>query len=224
VVAVISAVAIAVLFGLNLLLTYVGLEKQVFVDTSYEGLYTLTDLMKEECAFVDEELSGDEKVTITFCADPDVLVEYDITRAVYFMALQLQNNFDNIEVKTVNVAYNPTAVSKYKPTSLSEIVSGDVIVSYGGRYRVVSSNNFWVSMGGKIIAFNGEYRMASLIKSVTAVNRPKAYFVTNHGETYFDLNDPTRQGNVDAAYLQDMLTDRGLETAILDLSAVDKIP
>lgn len=224
IIAIVSALAIVLVFGLNLLLTYVGLERQVYVDTSYEGLYTLSDLMKEECSFVDEELSGEEKVKITFCSDPDTLVKYDITRTVYFMALQLANTFENIEVETVNVAYNPTAVSKYKPTSLSEIVSGDVIISYGSRYRVVSTNNFWISMSGEIIAFNGEYKMASFIKSVTAVDRPKAYFVTGHGETVYDSSNPTSSDNVGAAALQDLLTDRGLETALINLSEVDRIP
>ena len=229
VVALISAAAILLLFGLNLLLAYVGIQRTIFVDTTYEGLYTLTDLMKDECSYVDEKLAEGKRVKITFCADPDALIGYEITRAVYFMSLQLANTFENIEVETVNVAYNPTAVSMYKPTSLSDIVSGDVIISYGDedhvdRYRVVSCNNFWVSMSGEIIAFNGEYKMASLIKSVTAVDRPKAYFTVGHGETYYDSQNPDRAENVDAAYLQDLLTDRGLETRTIDLSAVDKIP
>ena len=224
IVALISAAVILLLLGLNLVLSYVGIQRTIFVDTTYEGIYTLTDLMKEECSYVDEKLSGEQKVKITFCADPDTLIDYEITRAVYFMSLQLANTFENIEVETVNVVYNPTAVSKYKPTSLSEIVSGDVIISYGDRYRVVSSNNFWVSMSGEIIAFNGEYKMASLIKSVTAVDRPKAYFTVGHGETYYDSQNLDRKENVDAAYLQDLLTDRGLETCTIDLSEVDKIP
>lgn len=224
IVALISAAVILLLLGLNLVLAYVGIQRTIFIDTTYEGIYTLTDLMKEECSYVDEKLGGEQKVKITFCADPDTLIDYEITRAVYFMSLQLANTFENIEVETVNVAYNPTAVSKYKPTSLSEIVSGDVIISYGDRYRVVSCNNFWVSMSGEIIAFNGEYKMASLIKSVTAVDRPKAYFTVGHGETYYDSQNPDRKENVDAAYLQDLLTDRGLETCTIDLSATDKIP
>ena len=226
IVAIVSALLIILLFGLNLLLTYIGLVKQIYVDTTPEGLYTLTDLMKEECSYVDTELDGSQKVKITFCSDPDVLVKYDLTRMVYFMSLQLANTFENIEVDTVNVAYNPTAVSKYKPTSLSEIVSGDVIISYGDRYRVVSTNNFWISMGGEIIAFNGEYKMASLIKSVTAVDRPKAYFVKGHGETYYDASVDTsaRPENAEAAAIQDLLTERGLETAVIDLSVVEKIP
>ena len=218
-IAVVSVISIVLLFGLNLLLTFIGREKQVFVDTTYEGLYTLTDLMKEECSFVDTELEGE--VEIIFCADPDALIKYDVTRAVYFMALQLQKEFDNISVEEINVNYNPNAVSQFKPTSLSEIVSGDVIIKYGDRYRVVSSNNFWASSGGEIVSFNGEYKMASLIKSVTAVDRPKAYFIDGHEETVYDTDRPE---NTDAAYLQDLLTERGLETAVLNLSEVEKIP
>ena len=220
---VITVIGIALIFALNLIITYVGREQTLLVDTSYEGLYTLTDLMKEECAFVDE-LDGNEKVKITFCADPDTLIASDITRVVYFMSLQLEKQFDRVEVDTVNVTYNPTAVSKYKPTTLSEILPTDVIISYGDRYRVASTNAFWTSSNGVIGSYFGEYKMASLIMSVTNINTPTAYFVIGHGETYYDAENPDRQENADAAYLYDMLLDRGLSTKTIDLDDVDEIP
>ncbi len=69
-VALIGAVSIAALFLLNLLLTYLGQRYNIFVDTTPEGLYTLTDAMKKECDFIDD-LPGEDKVEILFCADPD---------------------------------------------------------------------------------------------------------------------------------------------------------
>lgn len=221
---VITAVGIILILVLNLLLTHVGREKTLFVDTSYEGLYTLTDLMKKECAFIDE--LGDEgyPVKVTFCADPDTLINSQLTRVVYFMALEMENYYDNFEVETVNVTYNPTAVSKYKPTSLSEILPTDIIVSYGERYRVVSTNTFWTVSNNVVGSYCGEYKMASLIMSVTSVNNPTAYFLTDHGETYYDVADPARPGNVDAAYLYDLLTERGLKVKTLEISKVDEIP
>ena len=216
-----SVIFIVLLLLLNLLLTNIGQDKMLILDTTYEGLYTLTPLMKEECAFVDK-LDG--KVKITFCSDPDTLISSAITRVAYFMALQLENFFENIEVETVNVIYNPTAVSKYKSTSLKEISPTDIIVSYGDRYRITNADRFWITSGGEYAAFCGEYRLATLFRSVTAVNRPKAYFVIDHGETYYDGTDPDREENADASYLYDMLVDRGLEVETLELSKIDEIP
>lgn len=220
---VIAVAIILVTLGLNLLLTHFGTSKLLLVDTSYEELYTLTDLMKEECAFIDE-LPGDDEVVITFCADPDTLIGSTVMRVVYFMSLEMQKQFDRVRVETVNVTYNPTAVSKYKPTSLSEILPTDVIISYGDRYRVASTNAFWTSSGGVIGSYFGEYKMASLIMSVTNINNPTAYFVIDHGESYYDVNDPSREGNVETAALYDMLTERGLNVATLNLSESDSVP
>ena len=222
IVADLGVVGIILLLLLNLWLTSFAQKQMLMVDVTNEGLYTLTDLMKEECGFVDE-LEGGE-VKITFCADPDTLVGSMTTRVVYFMALQMQKEFDNLTVETVNINYNPTAVAKYKSTSLTEIKYNDIIVSYGDRYRIASTDAFWIASSGKVVAYYGEYKMATLLRSVTSINRPAAYFVTNHGETYYDVNDPGREGNTDAAYLYDMLTDRGLSVNTLNLSEVERIP
>ena len=128
--ALISVLSVLLLLVLNLVITYFGVQRSLYVDLTPEGLYTLTDRMKEECSFIDEDLGeGGKKVKITFCADPDTLISAQITRLIYFMAIQMDNTFENLEVETVNIAYNPTAVSKYKPTSFSDISYSDIIVS-----------------------------------------------------------------------------------------------
>ena len=218
----ITVAAVILLLLLNFALTYIGLNNMLIVDTSYEGLYSLTDLMKEECRFIDELDGG--AVKITFCSDPDTLIKSTVTRVVYFMALQMAKEFDNLEVETVNVEYNPTAVSKYRPTSLSEIKSTDVIISYGDRYRVVSTDAFWLASNREVVAFYGEYKMATLIMSVTSVNRPSAYFVTDHGETYYDASVPDSENSLKSAALYDMLTERGLTVKTLKLSEIETIP
>ena len=223
--AAIAVLAIILLLALNLLLTYLGVQKTLFVDMTSEGLYTLTDSMKKECSFIDEELGEDgKKVTVTFCADPDTLIENTVTRLVYFMALELDNRYENLEVIEENVTYNPTAVSKYRPTSLTAINPTDVIVSYGDRYTVVNASSFWLVSGDKLWAFNGEYKMASLIMSVTAQNRPAVYFTTGHGETYYDPQHAESEGSVKTAALRDLLTERGLEIKTVDLSTATEIP
>ena len=215
----VSGVILALL--LNLLLTYVGLHKTVFVDLTPEELYTVTDRLCEELDFVDKDLSG--KVKITFCADPDTLMKSDTARLTYVMAQKLANKFKNIEISAEDIVYKPTLVDKYKANALTKITSSHVIVSYGDRYRIIGLDNFWVATGETLFAYNGEYKMASIIKSVTATERPKAYFVTDHGETYYTPDDKS-EGFEDAVELYNLLTDRGLEVKTLRLSEIGEIP
>ncbi len=216
----VTALLIVCVVALNLIMPAVGLKKSLYVDLTPEGLYTLTDAMIRECAFIDD-LEGE--VEITFCADPDDLVASDVTRLTYFMALQLEKRFDNIKVNEVNVVYEPTKVSQFKPTSLSVIEPGDVIISYGGRYRIQKPVSFWAGSETALTAYNGEYKMASYILSVTAVERPVAYFTVGHDETYFVM-EPEVEGNPEAQALYDLLTGRGLEVKTVNLAEEGKVP
>jgi len=214
---------IVVLLAANLALSLIGGGRNWFIDTTPEGLYSLTKAMAEECAFVEElgKTDGDKCVKITFCNDPDRLISNFDTRATYYMALDLQKKYSNVEVETINVNTNPTALSKYKRTSLTKINSTDVIVSYGDRYRIVGALNFWTT---DYFSYNGEYRMATLIKSVTAINQPSAYFLTDHGETYYDPENPESEGSLNTSYFYDLLSDCGLQVKTLAISEVDAIP
>lgn len=219
--ALISVSGVILLFALNILATYLGLHRTVFVDMTPEGFYTVTNRLCEELEFVDEELS--DTVKITFCADPDTLMKSENGRFTYVMATKLANRFKNIEMSAEDITYKPTLVDKYKANALTKITPSHVIISYGDRYRIIGLDNFWVSSGGEMFAYNGEYKMASIIKSVTATERPKAYFVTDHGETYYTPEDKS-EGYEAAVELYNLLTDRGLEVKTLKLSEVSGIP
>ena len=208
------------LFALNLLLTYVGGQNLLYVDLTPEELYTVSDAMKEHTSFVNKLEIPDRKIKITFCTDPDILTSVQSLRMPYFLALGLQKLYpDRIEVERVNVEYNPTAVSKYKANSLTVISATDIIFSYGDRYRIVGADNMWVadSSTGSLYSFNGEYKMATIMMSVTAKERPVAYFSVGHGETYYDTSNPTRAENADAQAIFDLLSERGLEVKTVDL-------
>lgn len=213
----ITAGVIIVLIGLNFLMTYFGLYNSLYVDLTPEGLYTVTDNLDNELSFVEKlgESDGEKAVKVIFCTDPDILTDGFVTRPTYFMALKLADKYSNFEVETVNVTNNPTALAKFRPTSLSAIKPTDVIVTYGDRYRIVNAENFWTS---DYYSYDGEYKLATLVKSVTTVGQPKAYFVTNHGETYYDVNKPESEGSRKTAYLYDLLRDRGLSVSTIDLS------
>ena len=66
--------------------------------------------------------------------------------------------------------------------------------------------------------------MVTLIKSVTAVNRPAAYYITDHGESYYDINNPESEMSLDNAAFYDLLSERGLEVKTLKISEVSEIP
>ncbi len=219
---VITAALILVLLTVNVLATYFGGLNNAYLDLTPEGLYTLTDKMVEECAFIDElgERDGEKEITITFCADPDMLVESKLTRPTYFMALELQKRFDNIKVEPISIIANPNALAKYKTTSLSTFSASDIIVSYGDRYRIVSASYFWV---GDYEAYDGEYTLATLIKSVTAIEQPAAYFIDGHKELVYNENEPESEGTKATAKLYELLRAQGMKVGILNLMT-DDIP
>lgn len=219
----ITAVLILALLTVNIIASYLGGRTNFYVDLTPEGLYSLTDEMEKECAFIDElgKTDGDKCVRITFCSDPDYLVEADITRATYFMALELQKRFDNIKVETVNLLKNPTALSKYKTTSLTTFAANNIIVSYGERYRVASAPAFWV---GDYEAYDGEYTMATLLKSVTAIEQPAAYFVTGHKETVYNPAEPESEESLKTAQLYSLLVAQGMSVSVIDLEEEDGVP
>ena len=212
----ITAGAMAVLLVLNLILSHVGLFKAFYIDLTPEELDTATDMLIDELEFVDElgKTDGDKKVKITFCTDPDHLTSSVITRYTYFLALKLQNKFKNLEVETVNVANNPMALAQYKTTSLTELNASNIIVSYGDRYRIAGAMNFWTT---NYFSYDGEYKIANLIRSVTAINQPKAYFVTDCGAEYYDIENPTSDMSLDYAYFYDILVQSGLDVKTLSL-------
>ena len=225
---VITAVAICLILCLNMGLTYLCGQKLLIADLTPEGFYTLSDTMLKVCHEMLDPKDGEDakQIKITFCTDPDYLTGSSTYRATYFMALALQKKFKNVTVETVNVALDPTAVSMYRTTSRDSIKASDMIVSYGAKYRIVDIGGFWMTSSdtGELFSYNGEYRMASIIASLTAINQPVAYFVTDHGETCYDPANPNSDDSKDMGVFADLLTERGLKIATLNLSEVSEIP
>ena len=219
----ITVVAILLVIVLNLLLSYFGDQGQIFIDMTPEGFYTLTDKMKESCKdILTSDTVKDKEVKIIFCSDPDALEASYAMRPTYFMALQLRNRFDNVTVETVNVKVNPAALTTiYSTTSHRDISPTDVIVDYDGRYRITDATTFWTENS---FSYNGEYRMVSILASLTAQNSPAAYFTTNHGETYYDPANTGSDMSKSMAVAAELLEERGLTVKTLDLSAVTAIP
>ena len=225
--AALTVIAVVLILILNILFSHLGLHSLAYLDLTPEGYYTLTDKMEEYCRGILEP-EGKEKIEnikITFCRDPDGLVKDFEMRVTYFMALALAKRFDGVTVETVNIKYNPTAVSAYKTTSRQDIKPTDIIISYGSKYRIATSDSFWTANSdGSNFSYNGEYKMASILASLTAINAPVAYFVTDHGESYYDPAQPESETSIKNAAFADLLTERGMQIRTLKLSEVDAIP
>lgn len=223
-----TVLCILLLLALNIGFALLSEYKQLYVDLTPEGLYTMSEAMETECAKVEEE------ITVTFCEDPDRLLSRFSTRYIYVMALALSNRFDNIRVETCNITLNPTAVDRFRTTSASSISETNVIVSCGDRYRIYSAESFWLSdedaEDGEYWSFNGEYTMATAFFSLASVSRPVAYFTYGHGENYYVSETDTEHAELlsgssdDQAAFYDLLVKEGLTVNYLDLSAVEKIP
>ena len=145
---VITATAVILLLALNLWVSSFGIFGNAYIDMTPEGLYTLTPKMVQICREVFCTSDGEPRdpgITITFCNDPDYLIDDVSTRLIYYMAIALSKKFDNCEVETVNVKMNPTTVAKYKTTSLTDIKPNDVIISYGSRLYVFPSTIYFAS-------------------------------------------------------------------------------
>ena len=220
---VITVLSIVLLLVLNLFVTNFIVFGNAYIDLTPEGLYTVRDRMFDACEkvfYTEDGKLRDPGIKITFCDDPDNLISNTTTRMIYYMAVALSKRFDNCEVETVNVNMTPTAVAQYKTTSLTQIDSDDVIVSYGQRYSITSAEKFWhIGSDNVVYAFDGEYKLASILLSLTLVNKPVAYFVTDHGTTtYFDKDDPTKVATPELGTFVDLLRERGLEVKNLNIA------
>ncbi|HOA85569.1 MAG TPA: hypothetical protein PKN17_06040, partial [Bacillota bacterium] len=113
---------------------------------------------------------GEIKVNIIFCDDRDAILENSLRRYVLETAEDLERAFpDIIKVKFINVWKNPSAVQKYRGTSLSQIYSTNVIIESGTEWRVYALNAFFVFSSNEATtpwSYNGEKKFAAAILSV----------------------------------------------------------
>lgn len=208
-----SALVLVAAFLLGIGAAAVKTSLNSYIDMTEEGLYTLTD------AFLDEVSGITDEIVITFCADPDVLLNNYDTRYTYVMAREIEKHMDNVTVVTCDVERNPTAVQEYRTTSTTRIAWDDVIVSCDKRYRVISAKAFWSTDTSTetYFAYNGEYKMASVMLSITAVERPVVYFTVGHGEAVYDPTDPDNAENEKHRAFYQLLLDNGLTVKTLSL-------
>ncbi len=203
-----TAAFIAAVIALNVVFSALASKFLWYIDMTSETLYTLSD----ECVELLSDI--DMPVKILFCDDPDNLEATDTTRLVYNTALQLEEKLDNIEVDTVNIIENRSAVNKYLTTATTEIKTTDVIIESGTEFRIVKLEAFYTfssSNSSEPWAYNAEARYAATIVAVTRAEAPVCALLSNHGEAWQD------------AELMSLISDAGYKLEIIDLTK-DEIP
>ena len=155
------------------------------------------------------------KIKIIFCNEEDDINADSTAKYVLETAKQLRTAYpDYIELEFVNIYANPSAVSKYKTSSLTNIYSSDVIIESGNEYRVVNMTAFFAVSSDDTTtawAYNGEKKFISSIMAITQAEAPIVGVLLNHGETFYDYE------------LLTLLEDAGYVIQELDLTK-DEIP
>ncbi|MBQ9806409.1 MAG: Gldg family protein [Clostridia bacterium] len=222
-----SAVICAVIL-LNVLVTALCSGFMVFTDTTPELLYTLDEetefLLEQTLTEVDAKRAEDDpvQVEIIFCADPDQLLQNDRMRPIYYTALQMENQFsENIQVTTIDVWDNPSAVDAYRANAYSQIYPSYVIVSSGSEFRLYTRDAFYLytsSDSTEPYAYSGEKTFVKGIMAVTRAEAPICALTVNHGEPF-----ATEEGRAKYSEFLKIIEGAGYDLVYLDLEK-EEIP
>ncbi len=205
------------LLAVNLFLPNVMHRHNLYVDMTPEGLYTMTDTLEKELSGITQD------VEIIFCTDADYLFGNDETRYPYITCKQLAAANEHISLRHINVVTDPSSADPYRQSPSTVISWDDIIVSSGGRYKILSAAAFYAAEDGEKVAYNGEYRIATAVLSLTSYkDGPAAYFTVGHGERYYLEGDAGSDPTLSSFY--ELLLDAGLRVDKIDLDAVEAVP
>ena len=214
-----TALVIAVVIIINVLFSALTQRFLWYLDLTPDFMFTLSDNALDIIANGDEKFDTqspierveedrangiEETINIIFCAEPDELKSGLTQYYVYETALELQKNFPGyISVQEIDIIKNPSAVSRFKTNSLSEIHTTSVIIEYGSEYRVRELRSFYTFDTDDTEtpwAYNGEKAFVSSILAVTRAATPVACVTLNHGETFDIQTSEFVNTLVDAGY------------------------
>ena len=138
-------------------------------------------LSEGDAGYLDENVT----INIIFCDYKDNVRDNATQRYVHDSAEEIFIEFpEYFELKYVDIARNPSAVSKYKVSSTSKIYPTDVIIEFGSEYRICDISSFYRTNEGESTpwAYDGERKLAGAILGVTRAESPIACVTVNHGE------------------------------------------
>ncbi len=203
----ITFVAIVVIF--NIIFTALASKYMWYIDMTTDQVFTLSDAAKDIMSDIKNE------VNIYFASEPDVLMTTGstagFTRYIYTTALQLEDEYENVNVECVDVFKHPSFFRDFYTTAATDIDSDSVVVESNGEVRVFTAEAFFTfndtSDLSSVWAYSGEKKLISGIMQVTQTDTPKVVFTTEHGE---DLTSATAMASI--------FIDNGFEVETKDLT------
>ena len=176
-----TVIIIAAVILLNAIFTALTDKYLWYIDMTPEPIFTLSDEAK---VFLDQ-MDKSKEVTIIFCDERDAWEADTLMMEVLKTARDIENDYDNVTVKYVDIYTNPSAVNGYRESSGKDITTQSVIVTCGSSSRVYTLENFFkLDKDSYVIGYNGEQTMVSGLLSVTQASAPIAALAVNHGEVY----------------------------------------
>lgn len=205
---VITALVIAVAIVANISFFALASHFVWYIDMTEGQVFSLSPEAK---AFLDD-VEGE--VNIYFTVEPDKIGKTSqYLNYVYRTALEMESDYDNINVECVDIVKNPGFYKKYYQTAAQKIYTDSVVIESGTEFRIYYIDSFFVTNedGSSIWAYQGEYKFVSAILSVTDSEMPPVYFTASHGE---------RVGE-DGLALKNLFSDAGFEVRNIDLAKED---
>ena len=172
------------------------------IDLTEEKLFTLTEESKEQIRNINLENSNVNIYFVGYLEDDSTL---DLAR-------QYTKINDKISVEAVTATDRPDLAEKYGIESGSE----GIIVENGEKYKVLSSSELYTFDTETYESISiAEEKLTAAIKSVTADEVPKIYFLTGYSQ--FSLTSGMQYLNM---YLQNEIN----EVSSLDILSVGNVP
>jgi len=204
----ITALVIAVAVVANVCFFALASHFVWYIDMTKDQVFTLSPEAKD---FLDD-VEGE--VNIYFTVEPDKVAKTSVyLNYVYRTALEMQAEYDNINVECIDIVKNPGFYKQYYQTAAQKIYTDSVVVESGTEFRIYYIDSFFITDedGTSIWAYQGEYKLVSAILSVTDSEMPPVYFTSSHGEKVGE----------DGLALKNLFSDAGFEVRYIDLAKED---
>ena len=177
---ILSVILLAAIILVNFVFSALSSKYAFYTDLTSSSTYTLSDEVKVVLSDVTED------VRIIFCHDRDYIESnsrmYDILMTAEYMA----DEFEWLTVDFINIMDKPKSVAKYKTSQNDPVNQTDIIIESGDEWKKIGWTSFYVTdtdAAATIWAVKAEETFASSILSVTAAEKPIAYFTTGHEES-----------------------------------------
>ena len=178
-------ILIAIFILVNLLFMNLDIAPWDFTE---QGLYTLSDELKEQIANVEQN------VTMYFFG-------YDEGSTAVTLAKQYHDANDKITIQIINTSERPDLAAQYNVSTSSQLVA----VQATERYKIIDASEMYTYDSSTYQYIDvTEQKLTNAILDVTIAQKPQIYFLTGHGE--YGISSSSAMGTL-ATYIENDVND-----------------